>query len=178
EITRVEIRVHRCREPNESAPDAFAERETELELCRRLVDLVDDECVGREDVALLEPASRDAGRYDDDVPRRGLGRRFALAVDNADLERRGLEDLFGDRPNRERLARAGTGNDAEPLLRPSELADASAVALFEKCLDVQSDGELDGLTRRARRRDDDHAPGRRLGFDERLVIGKVRLANR
>ena len=68
EIAAVERRIDRGRQPDEAAADALAERETELQLRRRLVDLVDDERVVRQDVAVLEPAPRDAGRDDDDVP--------------------------------------------------------------------------------------------------------------
>ena len=66
-----------------------------------------------------------------------------------------------------------------PKPRPDarELAHARAVVLLEKRLDVEPDGELDRLARRARRRDDDDASRRRLGADERVVIGKVRVAD-
>ena len=54
-----------------------------------------------------------------------------------------------------------------PKPRPDarELAHARAVAPLEKRLDVEAERELDRLARRARRRDDDDAPGRRLGAE-------------
>ena len=90
----------------------------------------------------------------------------------------GAEDLLGDRADGERLSRARSGDDAEALAADArELAHARAVVLLEKRLDVEPDRELDRLARRARRRDDDDASGRRLGADERVVIGEVRVAD-
>ena len=50
------------------AADALAQREAQLQLGRRLVDLVDDQRVLGEDVAVLEAPPSDAGGDDDDVP--------------------------------------------------------------------------------------------------------------
>jgi len=83
EVPGVERRVHRCRQPDEAAPDALAERETQLQLGGSLMDFIDDQRVVRQDVTVLEPATRDAGRDDDDVPRRRLRCRLALSVDDA-----------------------------------------------------------------------------------------------
>src|SRR3954466_1581281 len=108
------------------------------------MDLVDDERVGHEDVAILEPAPRDARRDDDDVPRRRFRSRLALAIHDADLELR-AEDLFSDRPDRQCLPRPGSRDDTEASPAPCELADAIAVLTFEEGLDVQTERELDGF---------------------------------
>ncbi len=103
---------------------------------------------------------------------RRLGRGFTLAIDDADLQAGGSKDLLGNRADRERLPRAGTRDDAESLAGPRQLANARAVMLLEERLDVEAERQLDRLARRARRRDDDDAPGRRLGANERVVIGR------
>jgi len=96
----------------------------------------------------------------------------------------------GDRPDGEGLPRARSGDDAEApaeraLGRPQILFPESirereqfgAVLLPEDRLDVQREGELDRLARRASGRDDDD-PARRAGADECLVIGReVRVAD-
>src|SRR4051812_7724104 len=106
------------------------------------MDLVDDERVGHEDVAILEPAPRDARRDDDDVPRRRFRGRLALAIHDTDLELR-AQDLFSDRSDRQRLPRPRSGDDAETAPTSCELADAIAVLTFEEGLDVQTERELD-----------------------------------
>src|SRR5439155_21626068 len=53
------------------------------------------------------------------------------------------------------------------------ITDALTVVLLEVCVDVQVDGELDGLAGRARRRDHDHTSGRWLRLNKGLVIGDV-----
>ena len=58
-----------------------------------------------------------------------------------------------------------------------ELAHARSVLSLEERLDVEFDRELDRLAGRARRRDDDHAPGWRLRPDECVVVGQVWLSN-
>src|SRR5450432_2549238 len=118
------------------------------------MDLVDDERVAREDVAILKPAARDASRHDHDVPARRLGRRFTLAIDDADAQLRGAEDGLGDLSDRERLPGAGAGDDAESLSRARELEDLFAVFALEQRVEVQLYGELDRLARRARGGDD------------------------
>ena len=65
----------------------------------------------------------------------------------------------------------------KPAPRARELAHARAVVLLEVRLDVEADRELDRLAGGARRRDDDHAPGRRLGRDERVVVGREVLVS-
>jgi hypothetical protein len=141
------------------------------------MDFVDDDRVGLEDVAFLEPASRDSRGHDDHVPRWCFGRRFALPIDDADFQRCGLEDFLSDWPNRERLTGACSGDDPKAFARASKLTHARAVAALEKCFDVKTDGELDGLACRARRRDDDDAAGWRLGINEGIVIRKIWLEN-
>ena len=84
-----------------------------------------------ENVAVLEPAPRDSGRDDDDVPRRRFGRRFALAIDDADAQLFGVEDCLGDRPDRERLPGSRSGDDAESLARGGKRANLLAVLLLE-----------------------------------------------
>src|SRR6185312_6413952 len=151
-------------------------RETNLELGGGLVDLVDDDRIGGEDVVLLEPAARDPRRDDDEVPGRRFRRRLALAIDDADAQISRAENLLGDRADGERLSGAGAGDDAEAAPRSvaaCQLAHARAMALLEEGFDVQLDRELDRLAGGARRGDHDHASSRRLRLDERLVIGKI-----
>src|SRR5690242_3579952 len=133
------------------------------------MDLVDDEGIGREDVAILEPAPRDARRDDDDVPRRRFRRRLALAIDDADLELR-LQDLFGNRPDRQRFPSARSGDDAEASAAARELADASTMFPLEERLDVETERELDRFAGGARWRDDDHSPRGRLELHECIAI--------
>src|SRR5205807_8469420 len=113
QVAGVERRIHRGGKPDEAAARSLAERQAQLELGRRLVDLIHDEGVPRGDEAVLEPTARDPGGHDHDVPGRRLGRGFPLAVHDADLERR-LQDRRRNRPDSERLARARPGNDPEP----------------------------------------------------------------
>ena len=171
EILSVERRIDRRRQPDEPAAHALAEREAQLQFRRRLVDLVHDQRVARQDVAVLEPAARNARGDDDDVPGRRLGRGFPLAIDHADAQVGRPKQLFGDRSDRERLARPRSGDDAEAAPRARELTHARAEVLLEICLDVESDGELDGLARRAGRCDDDHATRGWLSPDERFAVG-------
>jgi len=126
----------------------------------------------RQDVAILEPAPRDAGGDDDDVPRRRVGRRFALTVDHADAKVGGAENLLGDGTDGERLPRPGTGNDAKAAAGAGELPHARTVVLLEVRLDVESHRELDRLAGGSRGCDDDDAPGGRLGPDECGVVGR------
>ena len=80
------------------------------------------------------------------------------------------EDLLGDQPDRERLAGAGSGDDAEALPLAGELANLLAVVPLEEGVDVKADRELDRFACRARGGDDDDASGGRLGRHERVVI--------
>ena len=113
EVAAIERRVDGRGQPDEAAADALPQRQAQLELRRRLVDLVDDERVAGKNVAVLEPAARDAGGDDDDVPTWRVGCRFALPIDDADAEVGRSEQLLGDRPYRERLPRTGAATDQE-----------------------------------------------------------------
>src|SRR5439155_18542133 len=62
--------------------------QAQLELRRRLVDLVHHQGVARGDEPVLEPAARDPGSHDHDVPRRRLGRGFALTVHDGLIDRK------------------------------------------------------------------------------------------
>ena len=150
-------RIHGRGEPNKSTSNSLPEREAELELRRRLVDLVDDERVAGENVAILEPPPRDPCRHDDHVPRRGIGGGFPLSIHDADPQISRAQYLLGDRPDRERLARSSSGDDTESLAAARELTHARAVVSLEKRLDVEAQRELDRLARGARRRDDNDA---------------------
>src|SRR5437870_1688501 len=101
------------------------------------MNFVDDERIGLEDVALLEPATRDSGRDDDDVPRRRFWRRLALAIDDADSEVGVSNELFGDRSDGECFSGPGTGDDPESCSRSCQLANTPAVVLLEIGLDVE-----------------------------------------
>ena len=170
EIARVKRGVDRRRQPHEAAAGALPEREAQLQLRGGLMDLVDHQRVARRDEPILEPAARDSGRDDDDVPGRRLGRRLALAVHHADLER-SAEHRGGDRPDRERLPRARPRDDAESASRGREPTDVVAVLAGEQRVDLEAHRQLDRLARGARRGDHDHAPGRRLGGEEGGRIG-------
>src|SRR6185437_5851173 len=103
----------------------------ELELGRRLMDFVHHERVVRQDVAILEPATRDSRGDNDDVPRGCVRRGLALTIDDADLELRSAQDDFCNGTDGERLPRASAGDDAEPLERRGELADLGAMHALE-----------------------------------------------
>ena len=110
--------------------------------------------------------------------RRRLGRRLALAVDHADAQVRRAEDLLGDRADGERLARARAGDDAEALRRARASSRTRAPCCCSRNVSMcRPTRELDRLARGARRRDDDDAPGRRLGRDERVVVGREVLVS-
>src|SRR5690242_10413 len=126
------------------------------------MDLVDDQRIAREDVTVLEPAPRDAGRDDDDIPRRRFRRRLALAIDDAHLELRLLQDLFGNRPDRQRLSRARSRDDTEAAAASRELSDARTMLPLEEGVDVQTERELDRFAGGARWRDDDDSARGRL----------------
>ena len=187
QISGVERGIHRRREPDEPAPRALSEREAELQFGRRLVDLVDHERVVRADVAVLEPAARDAGGHDHDVPGRRLGRRLALAVHHTDAQRVGGEQRLGDRSHRKCLPRSRPGDDAETLAwshrrlgKPfRERGQLPAARLPEQRLDVEPETELDRFAGRTGRCDDDDPSPRVPRSHERLMIGRqVRIANR
>ena len=171
EIARIERGIDRRRQPDEATPHALAERETQFQFGTRLMDFIDDQRVRGLNVAILKPAARDAGRDDDDVPRRRLRRRFTFAVHDAGLQFRGPENRFRDRANRQRLAGARTGHDAEPFTTRRQPAQILAARAFEERVEVQANREFDRFAGRARRRDDDDAPGGRLGRDKGVAVG-------
>ena len=135
------------------------------------MNLVDDERVLRQDVAILEPAARDAGGDDHHVPRRRFRRGLAFAVHDTDAQIGGAKDRLGDRTNGEGLAAAGAGHDAKAFAARRQAAHIGAPGALEIGLNVQPHRELDGLAGRAGGGDDDHAPGGRLGGRVGLAIG-------
>src|SRR5262249_34457105 len=148
-------------QPDESTPHSLAEREAELQLGGRLMDLVNDERVVTENVAVLEPSPSNTGGHDDHVPCRRLGGRLALAVHDADSQR-GLKDLFGDGTNRQGFSGACSGNDTKCSPTAGELAHLPTVLSLEERFDVQAERDFDRFARSARWGDNDYAPGRRL----------------
>src|SRR5207245_6617265 len=107
---------------------------------------------------------------DDDIPGWRLGRRFPLAVHDADLKR-SSEDGLGDRPDRERLPGPGPRDDSKPSPRCRQARDVGPVLAGEERIDIQAHRQLDRLTCRARRSDHDDAPGRGLGGEEGVRVG-------
>ena len=98
---------------------------------------------------------------------------------------------MGDRADRERLPRTGTGHDSKPaahhadgrgirFLFPEflrERRELGAVRAPESRLDVEPERELDRFAGRARWRDDDQAAGRSRTH-ERIVVGReIWIAN-
>src|ERR1043166_9298312 len=142
------------------------------------MNLIDDERVGLEDVAFLEPAARDAGGDDDDVPRGRLWRSLPLAIHHADPQVRVTDNFLRDRPDRERLAGAGAGDDAETAARTRELAHPVTVMRLEVGLDVKLDGQLDRFAGCARRGDHDDPTAWRFRGDECLVLGDPPVLDR
>src|SRR6267154_886402 len=108
QILGVEARIYGRGQPDKAAPGALSEREAQLHFRRGLVNLVYDEGVVRGDESILEPAARDTGRDDDDVPGGRFGRRFPFAIDHADFERC-LQNGLRHATARERFAGARAG---------------------------------------------------------------------
>src|SRR5260370_10787979 len=123
----------------------------------------------RRDEPVLEPAPRYPGRDNDDVPRRRLRRCFPLAVDYADLERR-AENRLRHIANRQGLAGARAGDDSESLPGPRQPANVVAVLSLGEGFELQAKRQLDGLTRRACRRDDDDPSSLWFGSEEYLGV--------
>ena len=172
EIARVEGRIDRGGEPDVATSHALAEREAEFELGAGLVDLVHDQGVGGQNVAILEPAAGDAGGDDDDVPARSLGRGLPLAIDHAHAKVGGAEDRLRDGANGEGFSGAGAGDDAEAVATRGQPPQIDAAGALEKGVEVQADGEFDGLARGACGCDDDDAAGTRLGREVGLAVGR------
>src|SRR2546423_2424363 len=170
EVRCVEGRIHRRRQADETTAHSLGECEAELELRGCLVDLIDHQCVGRQNVTVLKPSAGNSGRYDDDVPGWRLGCRFPLSIDDADPESSCAKNGFGNRPNRKRFTGAGASDDAEAVYGGRQLPDPLAVLLLQNRRYVQAERKLDRLTGSARRSDDDQSPGRRLGSDKGLMI--------
>src|SRR5205823_3716639 len=170
EVAGVKRRVDRRRQPHEAAGGALSQRQAQLQFRGGLMDLVHHEGVACRDQAVLEPAARDPGGDDHDVPGRRLGRRLALAVHYADLERR-AQHGGGDRPDGERLARARRRDDAEAASRSRKAANIVAVLAAEQRVDLEAHRQLDRLARGPCRGDHDDAPGRWFGGEEGGGIG-------
>jgi len=103
------------------------------------------------------------------------------------VERVGVEQRLRDRFDGERLPRARAGDDAEALtgsLRRDGKArgegrQLGAARLPEQGLEVEPEGELDRLTGRPRRGDDDEATARIPGPDEGLAVrGQIAVTDR
>ncbi len=133
------------------------------------MDLIDDECVVGGNEIVLKPAPGDAGGNDHDVPRGRLGSRLPLAVHHPDAEP-GVEDGLRDRADGQCLTRSGTGDDAEAGAGRGESSDVIPVTSLQQRLDVEPTRQLYRLARRARRGNDDDAPGWGLGPAKRIAI--------
>ena len=134
------------------------------------MDLVHDQRVRGLNVAVLKPPARNAGGNHHHIPRRRFRRGFTFAIDDAGLQRGRAKNRFGNRTDGECFAGARSGHDAEPLPTRGEAPQLLAARAFEKRIEVQADGQFDRLARRARRRDDDDAPGGRLGRDKGVAV--------
>jgi len=62
--------------------------------------------------------------------------------------------------------------------RGGQAIDVAAVLSLEQRVDVQAERQLDRLARRTGRGDDDHPPGRGLGGEEGLGIGRKKVVAR
>src|SRR6187551_3839785 len=136
------------------------------------MDLVDHERVVPGDVAILEPAPRDAGGDYHHVPAGRLRCGLALAVHHAHAEVGFREDSLRDRSDGERLTRAGARDYPEALPLPRQPANLLTVLALEQRLDMESERELDRLTRCSGGCDDDDASAWGLRGQERLAIGR------
>src|SRR4028119_2234128 len=123
------------------------------------MDLINDERVVWQDVAILKPAARNSGGHNDDVQAREFGRGLALTVHDSHLERR-PKDLLRDGADGECLPGARAGYDAEPLTTSCQLAHARSMRAFQVGVEVQANRDLDCLAGGARRRDHDDAASR------------------
>ena len=171
EVARVERGVDGGAEPDEARARPLPQGEAQLQLGRGLVDLVHHDRVAVGDEAVLEPPPRDPGRDDHDVPVGRVRCGLPLAVHHADVERL-PQDRLGDRPDRERLSRAGARHDPEPLPRGGQGPDLGAVLALQQGVQMQPDGKLDRLAGRARRCDDDDAPRRMRSVAVGVGIGR------
>ena len=101
------------------------------------MDLVDDQCIGRKYVSILEPAARDPGRDHDHVPARRLRRRLALAIHDPGFQNIGAEDRLGDRANGESLSGTRAGDDSESLPSCCELAGFPWPCCFSRIVGIR-----------------------------------------
>ena len=108
-----------------------------------------------------------------------LGRRLALAVHHAHPQRL-PQDRLGDRADRERLARAGAGHDAEPLARRRPSARSSSPCSRSSSVSRRRPSASSIVSHAARvGRDDDHpavgvrrpAIGVGIGREEMISCG-------
>ena len=159
EVAAIDRWIDRRREPDETGTNALAERETELEFGRRLVDLVHDNRVAPGDQIVGQPPPGDPGRDDDNVPLRCLGCGLTFAIHDAHQQRR-VENLLGDQADAERLAGARAGDDTEGFPLASPLPHGRPVLALEQGVDVGMQCQLDRFACRPRRRDNDDAPAR------------------
>jgi hypothetical protein len=104
---------------------------------------------------VLEPAPGNSRGDDDDIPARCCRRGFPLPVDHADVERL-PKDGLGDRPDTQGFSGPGTGDDSESDPACSPLPELVTVLTLQHRLEMQSHGQLDGLTGGPGRRDHDH----------------------
>ena len=177
EVLSIKRRIHSRRQPDETATNAFAERQTQLQLGGGLVDLVNHQSVLRENQITLKPPAGDPSRNDHHAPRRRFRRGFPFAIHHANPQRQ-THDLLGNRTNAERLPRPRPRHDPETQSSTSQLSHLVAVLALEHRLDVQVQRKLDGFTRRARGSDDDYSSRLGFGATKRLLIGgEVVVAN-
>ena len=172
QVPTVKCRVDGGRQPNETTPDALAQREAQFQLGAGLMDLIDDERITRRNIAILKPSSCNARRHNDHVPCRRVGRRLTLAVHHTDTQCGGAKNRLRHGPNGERLSRPGSGDDPKASATRGQCANVGTLRSLQKRVEMQTNSKFNGFARGTRGRDDDDATGGRRGRRECGSVGR------
>src|SRR5665213_1957004 len=144
----------------------------------RLVNFVNDQCVGGTDVVVLKPSARDARGDDDDIPRRSVRRSLALSIDDPDTKRFRLENRLGDGPDPERLSSSSARDDSESCTAFCEPLDLVPMLTLEHRIEMQPEREFDRLARRTSWRDNDDSSLRKISGEAVAIWREVAVLDR
>ena len=136
------------------------------------MNFVNDQRISWLNASILKPATRNASRNDDHVPRRRIRRRFAFAIDDAHPQILRAQYRFGNRANRECFAGTRSGDNAKAFAAGRERKEFFALRALQEGVDVQANCEFNGLARGAGWRNHNDAARRRLGRHKSVVVGR------